>query len=69
MDENFVKTVAVKIVRFKNNPAALTSFAKELKILAHLQSHVNVAKLIGIISTNVANLNGLHLFSLIITFR
>ncbi|KAI9559291.1 hypothetical protein GHT06_016080 [Daphnia sinensis] len=42
-----VKTVAVKMVRSAKNAAALEALVKELKILIHLGSHINVVSLLG----------------------
>ncbi|KAI9557942.1 hypothetical protein GHT06_014694 [Daphnia sinensis] len=42
-----VKTVAVKMVRSETSVAAMEALISELKILAHLGSHLNIVNLLG----------------------
>lgn len=48
-----VKTVAVKMVRSKNNFTALEALISELKILIYLGSHLNVVNLLGACTKNI----------------
>ena len=45
--EEPTKTVAVKIVKSKNNVAALEDLISELKVLIYIGTHLNVVNLLG----------------------
>ncbi|EFX80425.1 hypothetical protein DAPPUDRAFT_7210, partial [Daphnia pulex] len=45
--ENYVSTVAVKMVRDRTNLAAIEGLVGELKILIHSGAHVNIVNLLG----------------------
>ncbi len=65
--EEFVKTVAVKMVRSQTNFGALQALASELKIMIHLGSHLNVLNLLGACTINITK--GMFLFSVLYILR
>ncbi|XP_050092678.1 platelet-derived growth factor receptor alpha-like [Anopheles aquasalis] len=47
-------TVAVKMVKHKNDSQAIRALVLELKIMIHLGQHLNVVNLLGAVTTNIA---------------